>query len=1405
MLRGFLAFGCLLALATAAPGSAQAQDRLLTVAVLVNGSNTSAFNTNPSSPGEFQRFAERYLEHLQVPYELIDVSITAPPSDLASRQLIVAGHRGLAPSTAWRNAIIAAVSGGVGFVNLDSDTTIGSQSHIQAIFGATGSLAGTPATSITVPAAVRQGGAAAHFITALQRAFQGDTVTPTGDMVHAFHPDSAGVVQSIRSTVLTEAPGTVLARVGTDPLILATPAGEPRAVHFGTLDYLKADRFGFLMGVDDLFWRSLVWAARKPFVLRGYPRLWSVQMDDQEPGWGFRVRDMYDTSLTGTTNPDGTGGPWKVTGYLYMNNLPAGGEERASVVNDIQQSRLHVSPHSIAGVPYGNLYWDASSSAPVTDSQWLANLNSVMQWKQGLGGADAIPRFSRSMVPHFWDLSNNTGHDMWHTLGFRYVTSIQRPGFQNYADVAINGGAERLNARPFWAYEKPPKTVRDENYSLLFADDYVVGSRAGLPPVTFFLFTSQLQDTAEYPRADVIWPMAGFSTTESIEQFKRYTWRLWSSLATVQIYTHDSLNYALSFPADRREVISEVSDWLEQNGVRHVFMEDLGDYLYARNKSVLTDVRLVQNNLTYTFGGAATTADSVPIDTQVHVFFDDSESVPQPIQGFLTASSVTLPVPPPPPSITSVMPATGPVAGGTSITLTGHSFVGVTHVFVGDAPATDYVVHDSTSLSATTPAGMVGPADVTVLTSTWTATLLSGFTYIGPPSFSSIEPSFGPQEGGTPITIIGEGFEPTTTVRLGGAPATNVVVYDSRLLTAIAPAGPPGVAAIELANSTGTTTVDGVFIFLSGNDVVRLNFDHPTRDALLASGWDFLARTASGAERNTEQTSGLTASYDQALHPGVIRIPVDRGDVYQGVNNSRNTLFFDLPEGWRSVRLKIRAFQPAHDFQQVALLAYQDDDNYVLLGRYFNSALGDPQVVEFGSEAAGLYTAITRAPAPSNPVLFLRLDRNPASSAFSAFTSTDGLNWTALSGSIAKALANPRLAIVVGANESSTSIPDADIEFAEIVVVTGVPIIGVSPTSLTFATQSGTMSVPQSVTVSNTGEGVLNWTASASSSWLSVSPSSGTAPSTVAVTANAAGLAAGTHVSQITLASSTASNNPQSVLVTLTITPPAAPTLAAVSPATGPTAGGTPLTLTGTGFVAGTTVTLGGAPATDVVVASATVLTATTPAGLAGPADVVVANANGSAVLPDGFTYLAPGAVLLADDFADGVADGWLVSPLGNAGGWSVGSGMLTYAGTGHTQLYRGDPAWTDYTLAVDVRLASLSNYPGGIRGRVNPTTGAGYAVWLYPATGQLALFRATGWNIDSPGLVQLARVSGIPYVPGAFHRLALRFEGSQIEVAFDDAPVLTATDATYTSGVIALDVSNQPVTFDEVLVTGLP
>ena len=110
------------------------------------------------------------------------------------------------------------------------------------------------------------------------------------------------------------------------------------------------------------------------------------------------------------------------------------------------------------------------------------------------------------------------------------------------------------------------------------------------------------------------------------------------------------------------------------------------------------------------------------------------------------------------------------------------------------------------------------------------------------------------------------------------------------------------------------------------------------------------------------------------------------------------------------------------------------------------------------------------------------------------------------------------------------------------------PALGVSRNSLAFtATQGGANPPAQTVDLTNTGGGTLNFTASEAAPWLSVSPPSGTAPATLSVTPSIAGLAPGTYTTPITVQAPGAAGSPQTIDVTLTVGP-ATPALS-VAPA----------------------------------------------------------------------------------------------------------------------------------------------------------------------------------------------------------------------------------------------------------------
>ena len=98
------------------------------------------------------------------------------------------------------------------------------------------------------------------------------------------------------------------------------------------------------------------------------------------------------------------------------------------------------------------------------------------------------------------------------------------------------------------------------------------------------------------------------------------------------------------------------------------------------------------------------------------------------------------------------------------------------------------------------------------------------------------------------------------------------------------------------------------------------------------------------------------------------------------------------------------------------------------------------------------------------------------------------------------------------------------------------PHINLSPPAMTFEGTVGYPSpVSQQLQISNTGGGTMDWSATTSSSWLSVSPASGTGFSFVAVNVNIFGLSEGVYYDTVYVNCPDADNSPQKLPVTLTI------------------------------------------------------------------------------------------------------------------------------------------------------------------------------------------------------------------------------------------------------------------------------
>ncbi len=103
----------------------------------------------------------------------------------------------------------------------------------------------------------------------------------------------------------------------------------------------------------------------------------------------------------------------------------------------------------------------------------------------------------------------------------------------------------------------------------------------------------------------------------------------------------------------------------------------------------------------------------------------------------------------------------------------------------------------------------------------------------------------------------------------------------------------------------------------------------------------------------------------------------------------------------------------------------------------------------------------------------------------------------------------------------------------------GAPAIVVTPTSLTFSAQQGGSNPPsQQLLVNNQGYGILNYSVTDNQPWLTVTPTTGAAPATLAVSVSIAGLAYGDHSGRITISDASGKDSSRTVVVALSITAP---------------------------------------------------------------------------------------------------------------------------------------------------------------------------------------------------------------------------------------------------------------------------
>ncbi|MFJ2199277.1 IPT/TIG domain-containing protein [Streptomyces violaceusniger] len=201
------------------------------------------------------------------------------------------------------------------------------------------------------------------------------------------------------------------------------------------------------------------------------------------------------------------------------------------------------------------------------------------------------------------------------------------------------------------------------------------------------------------------------------------------------------------------------------------------------------------------------------------------------------------------PAVFGVTPASGPIAGGTTVVVSGTGLAGASSVTFGGFAASSFRSYSDTLIVAVTPPGRTGPAAVTVTTAGGSTTLPNAFTYQAA-SATVVTSDPTPSVSGEPVAV---------TATVTGVPTTSVTPTGT--ITFDFGDGTPGVAA-PLAD--GAATVMHAYAAPSGS---------PYSITAVYNG-DSVFHPSTGTGSHTVAQAATTTTVTSSPDPSVFGQPV---------------------------------------------------------------------------------------------------------------------------------------------------------------------------------------------------------------------------------------------------------------------------------------------------------------------------------------------------------------------------------------------------------------------------------------------------------------------------------------------------------------------------------------------------
>jgi alpha-tubulin suppressor-like RCC1 family protein len=160
-----------------------------------------------------------------------------------------------------------------------------------------------------------------------------------------------------------------------------------------------------------------------------------------------------------------------------------------------------------------------------------------------------------------------------------------------------------------------------------------------------------------------------------------------------------------------------------------------------------------------------------------------------------------------PPKVSSVSASSGPLVGGERISVHGSGFTHVVKVFLGGAQTHSVRVTSSRVLTVVVPQHKAGRVDLRVVTTSGESTVVKAdrFTYVAPPTVTSVKSASGPVAGGARVTIKGKNLLHVKAVLFGKTKGAKLHVTSATSLSVTSPAHVTGQVDVRVTTAYGTS------------------------------------------------------------------------------------------------------------------------------------------------------------------------------------------------------------------------------------------------------------------------------------------------------------------------------------------------------------------------------------------------------------------------------------------------------------------------------------------------------------------------------------------------------------------------------------------------------------------------